>query len=82
MLQGESTSTTRPSTATSPARVTSVDPGTRGSPHSANQPDPNRAISARWAIVSTLLTTVGRPFTPDAAAGSARRRGRSRALAG
>src|SRR5258708_39278897 len=60
-----------------PVKVTSMVPGSDGSPTDLNQRDPNRAISAMWASVSTLLTRVGRPRTPDVEEGTVRSRGRA-----
>ena len=44
--------------------VHSMLPGSSGVPSPRNQPGPYRAISARWASVSTFWTSVGRPSTP------------------
>ena len=52
-------------------------PGSDGSPSDRNQRDPYRAIRAMWASVSTLLTRVGRPRTPDVEEGTVRSRGRA-----
>ena len=60
-----------------PSRVTSMVPGSDGSPSDRNQRDPYRAIRAMWASVSTLLTRVGRPRTPDVEEGTVRSRGRA-----
>src|SRR5258705_6858486 len=60
-----------------PVKVTSMVPGSDGSPSDLNQRDPYRAISAMWARVSTLLTSVGCPRTPDIEEGTVRSRGRA-----
>src|ERR1019366_5046342 len=70
IVVGTTTSTTVRGDETSPATVTSVEPGVRASPAAANHAGPKRAMRPRCAIVSTLLTTVGCPQTPDAATGS------------
>ena len=52
------------SESTAPATVTSRVPGSSPVPSRRNQPGPWRAMSARWARVSALLTRVGRRSTP------------------
>ena len=61
---------------TAPSTVTSIDPGSAGVPTAPNQDAPYRAISARWASVSTFCTSVGRPPSPcSESRGGARGRG-------
>ena len=58
---------TTPGRWTAPRSVSSTVPGSSGVPTARNQPAPWRAISATWAKVSALASTVGRPSTPRSA---------------
>ncbi len=53
-----------PGTRTAPLTVTSIVPGSAAVPASRNQSGPYRTSRPRWASVSTLCTSVGRPRTP------------------
>src|SRR6478672_4847166 len=58
------TSSTTPGWRTAPEMVARSVPGSSMVPHARNQAGPHWMIWARWAAVSTLITSVGRPPTP------------------